>query len=74
VIVAVPAAIPVTTPIEDIDAMEVSLLLHVPPDVLSLKVVVDPTHVERTPVIAEIAALTVTVLVVNAVPQSFVTV
>jgi len=45
VIILVPAEIPVTTPLEKPTvATEVSLLIHTPPEVVSLKEVVDPTQ------------------------------
>lgn len=41
-IVAVPTELPVTTPPAETDAMPVALLLHAPPAVASVKVVVPP--------------------------------
>ena len=62
-IVAVPVPIPVTTPVpEPMVPTAVLLLVHVPPAVASLKVVVSPTHAVVVPVMAEIGP-TVTVLV-----------
>jgi hypothetical protein len=62
VIVAVSAVIPVTMPVvAPTTATVVLLLLHVPPDVASLSVVVAPTHKVRTPVIAAGGGLTVIV-------------
>lgn len=59
--VAVPADMPVTTPVaESIVAFEGLLLIHVPPGVAWLSVVVAPTHTLRVPVIAAVAAFTVT--------------
>ena len=50
VIVTVPPAIPVTIPVnEPIVAMVLLLLLHVPPDVLSLTVINEPAHTESGP-------------------------
>ena len=49
---AFPTNIPVTTPEADPTvAIELSLLLQLPPDEASLNVVVEPTHVEGVPVI-----------------------
>ena len=52
VMVHVPAATPVTTPVEPIVAIEVLLLLHVPPVVASVNAVVEPTHPLVAPDIA----------------------
>lgn len=49
---AVPAAIPLTVPVASIVAMAVLLLLHAPPVVVVLSVVVVPTQVLSVPVIA----------------------
>lgn len=58
--VAVPAAIPVTTPLLDIDAIALLLLVQVPPDA-GASVVVAPTHMALLPVIVAIGlSLTVT--------------
>ena len=52
-IVAVPAATPVTAPvIEFTVAVEGALLVHTPPDVVLVKVVVDPIHALAVPLIA----------------------
>jgi len=57
----VPAATPVTIPVvEPMVALAVALLAHVPPDVISVKFVVDKTHAFITPEIAEGRGLTVT--------------
>ena len=71
VMVAVPAAMPVTMPVADTVAFAALLLLHVPPVVLSLKEVVEPTHTASVPNIPGVleAALTVTFFVATAVPQ-----
>lgn len=53
-----PVPIAVTKPVEPIVATEVLLLLHVPPDVPFVSVVVRPVHNEETPDIAD-SALTV---------------
>ena len=50
--VKVPAATPVTMPVELMVAFVLSLLLQTPPEVVLDKVVVDPTHILRFPVIA----------------------
>ena len=44
--VAVPVPAPVTIPVVPTLATEVLVLLHVPPLVASVKVVVEPTHIE----------------------------
>jgi hypothetical protein len=46
----VPAATPDTTPVVPTDAIEVLLLLHEPPEVASLKLMVEATHTEDGPV------------------------
>lgn len=59
--VAVPAATPVTIPVPDPTvAITVLLLLHAPPVVASLSVVVWLTHAVVAPVIADGSAFTVT--------------
>jgi hypothetical protein len=64
VIVAVFAATPLTTPVEEPTvAVVTSLLLHVPPDAASVKPVVKPTHTVAMPVMAGGSAFTVTVVV-----------
>jgi hypothetical protein len=72
--VAVPAATPVTTPVEPTVATEVLLLLHVPPVTVSLKVVVDEVQTVAVPVIepADEDAPTVTTNVAVELPQAFV--
>ena len=61
--IAVPADTPVTTPVPGTTVTTVVvLLLHVPPPA-SLNVVVDPTHTDAVPEIAEGNGFTVTVLV-----------
>jgi hypothetical protein len=63
--ITVPAVTPVTTPdVAFIDAMDVLLLLHVPPVVASANVLVDPTHTLVVPVIGEIEPVP-TVIEVN---------
>ena len=53
VIVAVPAATPVTAPvIEFTVAVEGALLVHTPPDVVLVKIVEDPIHAFIVPPIA----------------------
>ena len=55
-IVVVPRAIPVTTPDElPTVAIEISLLLHVPPGVMSLNVIVPPIQTEPLPAIGAVA-------------------
>jgi hypothetical protein len=61
--VALPIAMPVTRPVESFTvAMLVSLLLHVPPDVASVSIVVEATHVPVLPDIAATRLLTVVVV------------
>lgn len=65
VIAEVPDERPDTIPEEDpIDADDPAAV-HVPPDVASLRVVVDPTHTLSVPVMATGSGLTVTVAVVK---------
>jgi hypothetical protein len=74
--VAVPATTPVTTPVPPTEATPVALLLHVPPAVAFDNAVVLPAHTVAVPVIVPAlgSALTVTTLVVLALPQLLVTV
>lgn len=66
-----PTLIPETMPVEDpTTAIAVELLLHVPPGVLLLSVVVLPLHTSVVPVIAAGNGFTVTVAVVKPVPIS----
>jgi hypothetical protein len=66
VIVVVPAATPVTTPVEDTTvATPVALLLHVPPEVVLLKVEADPTQTDVLPVMAAKAGNGFTVTVIT---------
>ena len=71
----VPEAIPVTTPlVVPIEAIDVLPLVHVPPVMASLNVVVFPTQTEVAPVIGAVG-LTTTVLVAEvASPQASVAV
>lgn len=74
-ITAVPGAIAVTTPVpEPIVATAALPLVHVPPVVAQVRVVVFPLHTLSVPAIGAIYRFTVTVLVACAVPQMFVTV
>ena len=69
--VAVPAATPVTTPAATV-AFVASEVLHVPPDTLSDKVVVEPAQTDAVPVIAAGVngiAFTVTTWVTVALPH-----
>lgn len=50
--VAVPVDIPLTFPRLSMVAMVVSLLLHMPPVAVSLKVIIEPTHRIDGPVMA----------------------
>ena len=71
-IAVVPAATPVTIPVEvPTVATEGFALLHTPPEVPSVKVAVAPTHSLAVPLIADIAGngLTVSDAVTKAVPH-----
>ncbi len=64
----VPALIPVTTPDEEpIVAIAGALLVHVPPEIWSDKVVVVPTHVLVLPIMVCVV-LTVTMAVATQEP------
>jgi len=73
--VVVPADEPDTTPPDEMVATALSELYHVPPDVLSARVMVAPAHTVLLPVIARTVPLVVTVItwVATAVPQLVVT-
>ena len=60
VITGVPAATPVTMPVEPIVASVASLVLHVPPEVTSVNDTGKPTHTVAVPVMAAGNGLTVT--------------
>ena len=66
--VTAPADTPVTTPVELTVAMDVLLLLHVPPGVASASVVDDPMHTVLLPVMA--AGPAVTVITLYTPPQA----
>ena len=67
--VAVPAAIPFTTPVENTTAVVISLLLHTPePPKGSANVVETPVHVVGTPVIGPGAGFTTNVATAAQVP------
>ena len=75
--VAVPADTPVTTPAASTEATAASLLLHTPPAVVELNVVVPFIQTALVPVIAATTGklFTVTVAVCDALqPLAFVTV
>jgi hypothetical protein len=55
----VPDVTPVTVPPEVTVATDVLLLVHAPPVVASVSVVVPPVHNPSVPVIADVAGLTV---------------
>ena len=59
VIVAVPALIPVTTPEVEPTLAAASVVLHIPPVGISLRVVVPPIQTEVLPIIADGSATTV---------------
>jgi hypothetical protein len=64
VIVAPPAAIPVTTPLAvPIVATLMSLLIQLPPVVDSVNVVFSPAHTANTPPMASGSSLTVTIAI-----------
>jgi hypothetical protein len=67
VIIVFPLDTPVTTPPADIVAAAVLLLVHTPPDVASVKVIVFPTHTPSSPPIAATAGggFTVTLAVTD---------
>jgi hypothetical protein len=70
VIVEVPAATEVTTPVPEIKATLASLLLHIPPTLASNNVVVRPVHTVVVPVITAGVGFTVTTCVlVQPVPN-----
>ena len=62
-IVSIPAVIPFTTPVEPPIVAFPLDADHVPPEVVSVNVVEDPTHVPRTPPIAFGSGFTVTTVV-----------
>jgi len=64
-ILGVPAVTPVTTPVLPTAATPELLLLHVPPDVVSVSAVVVPVQTVLLPVIALGDGLTVIVVVVK---------
>ena len=69
VMLEVPPAIPVTTPVlEPIVATPPELLVQVPPPVASVNVVVSPTQTFVVPVIATGSGFTVTTIVEKHVP------
>ena len=75
--VTVPADMPDTFPVDELTAATPALLLvHTPPEDVSVSVVFAPTQMVVVPPIvpALAAGLTVTVAVAVAVPQLFVTV
>jgi hypothetical protein len=61
--VAVPAVLPVTTPVLLTEAVDASLLLHAPPVVVELNAEVEPRHIVADPVIVLGNAFTVTTVV-----------
>jgi len=73
--VAVPALTPLTTPVLLMVATAVLLLLQLPPETLSDRVVVEPLQIEVVPVIAAAELpVTVSVSVLLVVPHALVTV
>lgn len=71
---ALPAETPVTIPVDPMVAIEVLVLVHVPPPVLFVSVVVDPAHTLAVPPIAAGDEFTNTVRVSASEPHPFVTV
>jgi hypothetical protein len=69
--VTVPAATPVTTPAALTAPIDALLLLHVPPAIESVKVIVVPAHTTDAPLIvpADVLPPTVTVAVRLIAPQ-----
>jgi hypothetical protein len=61
--VAVPMARPLTVPVGVTGATDGLLLLHVPPGVASLSVVIPPTHTAGSPVMGFGAAITLMIVV-----------
>jgi len=72
--VVVPADMPVTNPPVPMVATPVLLLVQLPPETLSDKVVVEPVQIVVVPVIADAGLLTVTVVVLVMAPHFPVTV
>lgn len=74
--VSVPVVSPVTVPVVFTVAIVVNTLLHVPPLVASVRVMVEPTHTAAAPAIlpALAAAVTTTFCDTVKVPQGLVTV
>jgi hypothetical protein len=66
VIVAEPAVTPVTTPVVVIEATPALELVHTPPEVVEVSVVVLPTQTEDVPVIGVMAGSGLTVKVTAA--------
>ena len=62
-VLAVPTEPPVTTPLDDTDAVVGALLLQIPDGLRLDKAVVEPAHTVGVPVIGNTAALTFTVAV-----------
>lgn len=58
-IVAVPADIPLTSPVEPMVAMAGLLLLHVPPGVVLVSIVVAPAQTDELPIIGATDVVTV---------------
>ena len=69
-----PEATPVTAPVDELTvATDVVPLVHVPPGIASVSVLVAPVAIVVVPPMAAgVAVLTVTVVVTNVVPQVFV--
>jgi hypothetical protein len=76
VMVVLPAVTPVTTPPADMVAIAMLPLLHTPPPVLAVKVVVAPGQTDDAPLITPATAglLTVIDAVAEALPQALETV
>ena len=75
VMVVVPSEMPVTTPEDEIVPTAGVLLLHTPPDDVVPRLVVEPGHTVRKPLIASGIGLTETIFVaVREQPELLVTV
>ena len=73
--VATPGATPVTFPVEITVAIAVELLAHVPPVILLLKLMKEPTQTAEAPLMVPAAGSGLTVIFADAdaVPQPVVT-
>ena len=73
--VSIPAEIPDTTPLPDIVAITVLLLVQVPPEIVSFSVIKEPSQTVFVPVIEAGAGFTETVIeMVQPVGKVYITV